>query len=372
MHLHFFNLKKKTRDIRVPQDAQQRIYFDFRCKFEYRIIDFSVISSPIRIRDFDTFRNARDRRPMELTMRNVILGLMVSACLWPLTSGLGHVTMTSWRRLSGQDLAVSGYEVWVRGRSKVECIRECNKYSHCTSFVFNVSSRTCYLQPALDNTVNTASLGLVYVNTEPRCMVQHAPAINGSVTWSHTLTSLKGRVTCFVDFMNTINDVTLECRVDGSWETAGDCVQHVWRNPPPSLFPLTLPFPVTSGWSVCMEGAATAHRRFNFDLMVDKQNRPLHVSFLFNYVGMTDTIYMARQVGGSNLGSKTHTPIPFSVGQPFHIRIMPSAAATYQLFVDNVSTTNFPQVANMPPTAVTQITVLFDVNVTLLDVWCQW
>ncbi|XP_070198070.1 uncharacterized protein [Littorina saxatilis] len=339
------------------------IRFDFNC--------FSSIISSTN-KKFKESSSIGSPRLLKMKMTNLLLLSLVTLSCLPLTSGQDHVISSSWRRLSGQDLAVSGYEVWVRGRSKVECIRECNKYSHCTSFVFNVSSRTCYLQPALDNTVNTASLGQVYVLTDPVCTVQDAPVINGSVTWTRTLTSLRGEVTCFEDFMNTTSDVTLQCKADGSWETVGDCVQHVWRNPPPSLFPLTLPFPVTSGWSVCMEGAATAPRRFNFDLMVDKQNRPLHVSFLFNYVGMTDTIYMARQVGGSNLGSKTHTPIPFSVGQPFHIRIMPSAAATYQLFVDNVSTTNFPQVANMPPTDVTQITVLFDVNVTLLDVWCQW
>ncbi|XP_070198072.1 uncharacterized protein [Littorina saxatilis] len=300
--------------------------------------------------------------------------VMVNWMLNSLTTGMEHLTTSSWRRLSGQDLAVSGYEVWARGRSKVECIRECNKYSHCTSFVFNVSSRTCYLQPALDNTANTAHLGLVYVNTEPDCSVETAPTLNGSVNWAHTLTSLRGKVTCYDDFINTTNDVFVQCNADGSWEWEGGCIQYVWKDPPMSMFPVGLPFPVKSGWSVCVEGIPTSNERFTVELMTASGSQPLHADFRFRFDSavFNNTIYLGyRLINGSFTGGQGYDDFPFTVGQLFRLGVKATNNATFEIYVDDIIRATFPQHPELPASDVTTVNVRNNVTVTRLDLWCN-
>ena len=42
---------------------------------------------------------------------------------------------------------VSGSQLNLTGRSKVECIRECLKYNYCNRVAFDRSARQCHLLP---------------------------------------------------------------------------------------------------------------------------------------------------------------------------------------------------------------------------------
>ncbi|KAK7097685.1 hypothetical protein V1264_004626 [Littorina saxatilis] len=292
---------------------------------------------------------------------------------WCLTShslASNPVTTSSWRQVTSEDLAVSGYEVWVRGRSKVECIRECNKYSHCTSFVFNVSSRTCYLQPVLDNTSNPAHLGQVYVNTEPECTIAKAPSSNGIIIWSHTLTSLKGTVTCYDDFINTTSDVIVQCNADGSWEREGRCSQRKWTEPPMTMFPMEVPVPVASGWSVCVNGTPTDDDRFTVELLSANDSQPLHADFRFKYNTSTELIFLGYKLDGEYTQGQGFPDFPFVVGQPFHLRVMVADNATFEVYVNDVIRATFPQHPELPPSDITAVNVRNNVTVTRLDLFC--
>ncbi|XP_070198086.1 galectin-8-like [Littorina saxatilis] len=179
-----------------------------------------------------------------------------------------------------------------------------------------------------------------------------------------------GRVTCHDDFINTNGDVIVRCLADGTWETEGNCLQRVWRNPPLSVFPVAVPLPVGPGLSVCMEGTPTAPTSFTVDLLTGSGDIALHADFRFNFSGTTNAYYLDYRLNGSYTGGQEFRPFFFTVGVPFSLMIY-TTATKFRISVGNIVYAWYPHHAKLPPADVKAVDITNGVNVTRLDVLCN-
>ncbi|KAK7097694.1 hypothetical protein V1264_004634 [Littorina saxatilis] len=141
---------------------------------------------------------------------------------------------------------------------------------------------------------------------------------------------------------------------------------------PLTLFPVAIPLPVRPGWSVCVEGIPTAPIRFTVDLMVGADNRALHADFRFQYsTTPNEIIIMGYKYNGAYLGRVEFTSFPFSVNQPFHLRIKATDTGMYELIVNNTLCASNPHQPILPATAITSVNVNNYISVTHLNLLCS-
>ena len=77
------------------------------------------------------------------------------------------VTTSSWRAIAIGPVDTS--EMSVQTRSKVECMRECKKYSHCSRVAFQESTATCFLHPTLE--AEASGDGVIFYEDKCKCRV---------------------------------------------------------------------------------------------------------------------------------------------------------------------------------------------------------
>ncbi|XP_070183696.1 uncharacterized protein [Littorina saxatilis] len=284
-----------------------------------------------------------------------------------------------WRIFVEQN--VTAYDTMTSAPSAMTCVRECVKQSQCDSCAYDRESGTCFLEVQAGSGLAVAgNRATVY---KAWCDPSEAVNFGAGIILAWHLSGLEGDIRCNDDdYMYTVDSPTVRCSHKRIPSPEGQCRQNMWRNLQASYDRYPVPKSPGLNWAACLHGTPTASTSFRIFLEKDAQNRVLQVDTRLNLT-MSGAGWSATYIDTFTLASMVNsgysklldfldvTPFTIRLGQPFLMKIKAATLSDLEFYVDGNLITNFTVPSPLSVDSVSSLYFLGDVDIQLMDLWCQ-